>query len=255
MLGLPDGITACLFDLDGVLTDTAAVHDAAWTADVRRVPADRAERLGGGFVPFDPAPDYNRVRRRPAARRRRAHLPRLAAASPCPRAARTTRPTRRRCTGSATARTRCCCGPSTGTGCEVYAGSVAYLHAARDAGLRRAVVSASANTRQVLDVAGLADLVEVRVDGVTVRAEHLRGKPAPDTFLAAAGAARRRAGPGAPCSRTPWPGSRPAGPAGSASWSAWTGSGHADALREHGADVVVRTWPSCWRRCSADGPQ
>jgi HAD superfamily hydrolase (TIGR01509 family) len=63
---------------------------------------------------------------------------------------------------------------------------VDYLHAARDAGLRRAVVSASANCKDVLEAAGIADLIEVRVDGVTAREQGLPGKPAPDTFLVAA---------------------------------------------------------------------
>ena len=69
---------------------------------------------------------------------------------------------------------------------EVYPGSVEYLRAARDAGLRRAVVSASANCKDVLEAAGIADLLEVRVDGVVARALNLPGKPAPDTFLHAA---------------------------------------------------------------------
>jgi HAD superfamily hydrolase (TIGR01509 family) len=71
-------------------------------------------------------------------------------------------------------------------GVEVYEGSRRYLEAARDAGLRRAVVSSSANTAQVLEVTGLAPLIELRVDGVTARERGLPGKPAPDTFLAAA---------------------------------------------------------------------
>ena len=69
---------------------------------------------------------------------------------------------------------------------QVYDGSVAYLKAATDAGLRRAVVSASANCKDVLEAAGIADFIEVRVDGVTARAQNLPGKPAPDTFLNAA---------------------------------------------------------------------
>ena len=66
---------------------------------------------------------------------------------------------------------------------QVYPGSVDYLHAARDAGLRRAVVSASANCRDVLRAAGIEDLLEVRVDGIVARELGLPGKPAPDTFL------------------------------------------------------------------------
>ncbi len=71
-------------------------------------------------------------------------------------------------------------------GVEVFEGSRRYLKAATEAGLRRAVVSSSANTREVLELTGLDEFVEQRVDGVTLREEHLRGKPAPDTFLRAA---------------------------------------------------------------------
>jgi HAD superfamily hydrolase (TIGR01509 family) len=71
-------------------------------------------------------------------------------------------------------------------GVHVFEGSRRYLQAAEKAGLRRAVVSSSANTREVLDVTGLAQYVEQIVDGVTIRTEGLKGKPAPDTFLAAA---------------------------------------------------------------------
>ena len=108
-------------------------------------------------------------------------------------------------------------------GVFAYPGSVAYLRDAQRAGLRRAVVSASANCHAVLVAAGLDDLVEVKVDGIVAAHEGLRGKPAPDTFLAAAerwGSHPRRP----PSSRTPWPGSRPAGPEGSGtSWGS-TGS-------------------------------
>jgi HAD superfamily hydrolase (TIGR01509 family) len=69
---------------------------------------------------------------------------------------------------------------------EIFEGSRRYLEAARDAGLRRAVVSSSANTADVLEVTGLAPLIELRVDGVTIREEGVAGKPAPDTFLLAA---------------------------------------------------------------------
>src|SRR2546421_6398929 len=71
-------------------------------------------------------------------------------------------------------------------GVQVYEGSVRYVRAVRDAGLHRAVVSASANCREVLQAAGIEDLFEMRIDGIVVEQRHLRGKPAPDTFLAAA---------------------------------------------------------------------
>jgi len=71
-------------------------------------------------------------------------------------------------------------------GVRPYEGSVRYLHAVRDAGVRRAVVSSSANCRDVLVAAGIEEFFEVRIDGVVAERDHLAGKPAPDTFLAAA---------------------------------------------------------------------
>jgi HAD superfamily hydrolase (TIGR01509 family) len=71
-------------------------------------------------------------------------------------------------------------------GVEVYDGSVRYVRAVRDAGLRRAVVSSSANCRDVLAAAHIEDLFEARIDGIVAERDHLRGKPAPDTFLAGA---------------------------------------------------------------------
>src|SRR5207245_756545 len=73
-------------------------------------------------------------------------------------------------------------------GVKPYEGSVRYVCAVRDAGLHRAVVSSSANCKEVLEAAGIDDLFEVRIDAIVARNEHLQGKPAPDTFLAAAGA-------------------------------------------------------------------
>ena len=60
MLGLPDGITACLFDMDGVLTQTATVHNAAWAETFDAYLRRRAERTGEPFRPYDPHEDYTR---------------------------------------------------------------------------------------------------------------------------------------------------------------------------------------------------
>ena len=125
-------------------------------------------------------------------------------------------------------------------GVEVYEGSVRYVRAARDAGLRRAVVSSSSNCRDVLEAAGILDLFEEIVDGIVATREGLKGKPAPDTFLAGArrlgvdaaarGRVRGRASPA----------SRPAARAGSGASSASTGSATPTRCAPHGADVVVR---------------
>jgi len=123
-------------------------------------------------------------------------------------------------------------------GVEPYEGSVRYVEAAREAGLRRAVVSSSTNCRDVLAAAGIEDLFEVRIDGVVAEREHLRGKPAPDTFLAGARAL------GADASEAAVFEDALAGvAAGRAGGFAFVvgvdRTGQAKALREHGADVVV----------------
>lgn len=124
-------------------------------------------------------------------------------------------------------------------GVDVYDGSVRYVRAARDAGLRSAVVSASANTRNVLDAARIADLFEVRIDGVIAAEQHLRGKPAPDTFLAAA-----RALDVEPREAAVFEDALAGVAAGKGGGFGFVVGvdrvGQAKALREHGADVVVR---------------
>jgi HAD superfamily hydrolase (TIGR01509 family) len=123
-------------------------------------------------------------------------------------------------------------------GVQVYESSVRYVQAARDAGLRRAVVSSSANTQEVLAAAGIEDLFEARIDGVVAKREHLRGKPAPDTFLAGARALGLE--PGAAAVFEDALAGVEAGRAGSFRFVVGVDRvGQADALRKHGADVVV----------------
>ena len=180
MLGLPDGVTACLFDLDGVLTDTAAVHDKAWKATFDPFLVAR-----GDMRPFDPRADYDAYvdgkRREDGVRSflasRGIELPEGAADDP---------PDAPTVQGLGNRKNSLLLATIARDGVAVYEGSRRYLQAAAAAGLRRAVVSSSANTAQVLEVTGLAALVELRVDGVTAREEQLAGKPAPDTFLRAA---------------------------------------------------------------------
>ena len=185
MLGLPDGVTACLFDLDGVLTDTAAVHNRAWTQTFDEFLRRRSEATGEPFVPFDPGADYNaHVDGKKREDGVRAFLASrgvvLDEGTPDdPPAADTV-------WGVGNRKNELLLATLERDGVEVYEGSRRYLQAATDAGLRRAVVSSSANTAQVLEVTGLGAFVEVRVDGLTARARSLPGKPAPDTFLAAA---------------------------------------------------------------------
>jgi beta-phosphoglucomutase family hydrolase len=185
MLGLPDGVNACLFDLDGVLTQTAKVHDRAWKETFDAFLKARAEKTGDQFKAFDPEEDYNEyVDGKPRYDGVRSFLEsrgiRLPEGTP---------------SDPPDAETICGIGNRKNDlvlklikedGVEPYEGSVRFAKAARDAGLRRAVVSSSANCKDVLVAAGIEDLFEARVDGHTADEQHLKGKPAPDTFLAGA---------------------------------------------------------------------
>ena len=225
VLGLPAGVTACLFDLDGVLTDTASVHDRAWTQVFDEF---LRARDGAGFTPFDPDLDYGRY----VDGKRREDGIRAFLAS------RDITLRDQEVTAIGNRKNELLLQRIATDGVVVYDGSRRYLAAAKDAGLRRAVVSSSANTAQVLAVTGLADLVELRVDGVTAAQRSPAGKPAPDTFLAAAAdlgllpsqcAVFEDAEAGVQAGR--------AGAFGLVVGVDRTG--HAAALREHGADVVV----------------
>jgi beta-phosphoglucomutase family hydrolase len=237
VLGLPYGVTACLFDLDGVLTDTAAVHNRAWTEMFDTYLGDRAARSGDTFVPFDPDADYPRyVDGRPRPDGVRAFL--ASRGIRLPEGEPDDPPDAETVHGLGNRKNALLLRAIDRDGVRVFAGSRAYLAAARDAGLRRAVVSSSANTRQVLDVTGLADYVEDVVDGVAVRREHLRGKPAPDTFLTAA--QHLGVGPGQAAVFEDATSGVEAGRAGDFRWVVGVDRiGHAAELLSHGADVVV----------------
>lgn len=182
MLGLPDAITICLFDLDGVLTDTASVHRTAWKQTFDEF---LKARDGDGFTPFDAGSDYNRyVDGKPRQDGVRDFLTsrdiQLPDGSPDDDADADT------IYGVGTRKNNLVHEAIKRDGVDVYDGSRRYLQAARDAGLRRIVVSSSANTEMVLEVTGLAQYVEGRVDGTTLAQQHIKGKPAPDSFLAGA---------------------------------------------------------------------
>jgi len=178
-LGLPPAVRGALFDLDGVLTRTAVVHEAAWK--------DAFDALLQGFpgqAPFTHL-DYLRYvdgKPREAGVRdflasRALHLPEGSPDDPAdvPSVA-----------GVAHRKNEALLAHLRRDGVEVYDGSARYLRACVDAGIRRAVVSSSANTHEVLEAAGLMPLVETEVDGIVAKQQGLAGKPAPDTFLRAA---------------------------------------------------------------------
>ena len=185
-LGLPDGVEACLFDLDGVLTRTAAVHEAAWKEMFDAFLRRRADERGEPFEEFTGA-DYDRyVDGRPREDGTRAFLASRGIDLPDgtdddPAGSATV-------AGLATAKNEILLRRIRTDGVEVYDTSVDYVRAVRDAGLRTAVVSSSANTADVLRATGIEDLFDARIDGVVARERHLPGKPAPDTFLAGAAA-------------------------------------------------------------------
>jgi beta-phosphoglucomutase family hydrolase len=186
-LGLPAGISACLFDLDGVLTATARVHAAAWQQMFDAFLLERSAETGEPFQPFDVAADYRAyVDGKLRADGVRSFLASrgivLEEGSPAdPPAALTV-------AGLGTRKNAYFHEILRRDGVSVYEGSRRYVEAVRDAGLRRAIVTASTNCGEVLAAAGMEELFEARVDGVVAGRERLRGKPAPDTFLAAAAA-------------------------------------------------------------------
>jgi beta-phosphoglucomutase family hydrolase len=183
VLGLPDQVTALLFDLDGVLTKTATVHAAAWKEMFDAYLRQRAQ--GQPVEPFDADSDYGQyVDGKPRAdgvrsflHSRGIYLPEGRPEDP---------PGMETVHGLGNWKNEILHRRLHEDGVEVYEGSVRYVEAARDAGLRRAVVSSSANCREILVAAGIEELFEARVDGVLAKREGLRGKPAPDTFLAGA---------------------------------------------------------------------
>jgi beta-phosphoglucomutase family hydrolase len=235
VLGLPDGVTACLFDLDGVLTDTAAVHDAAWKQTFDSFLRERAD--GGDFVPFDYGDYLKYVDGKPRASGVRDFL--ASRGITLPEGSTNDPPDAATVNGVGNRKNQELTRRIHDDGVEVFEGSRRYLEAARKAGLRRAVVSSSANTEAVLAVTGLEEFIELRVDGVTIREEHLAGKPAPDTFLLAA----RRLGV-EPAHAAVFEDAIAGVQAGRAGdFGAVIGVdrvGQADALRENGASVVVR---------------
>ena len=184
-LGLPSGIRACLFDLDGVLTQTARVHAQAWKEMFDAFLRRRSEPSGEPFVPFDPVADYSAyVDGKPRYDGVRSFL--ASRGIELPEGEPSDPPSAETVCGLGNRKNELVLALLRRDGVQVYEGSVRYVRAVRDAGLHRAVVSASANTREVLKAAGIEDLFEVRIDGIVAADRHLRGKPAPDPFLAAA---------------------------------------------------------------------
>lgn len=237
MLGLPDAIRGCLFDLDGVLTQTASVHDAAWKQMFDEFLAERSRQTGEPFVPFDPKADYDDyVDGKPREDGTRSFL--ASRGITLPEGSPADPPDADTVHGLSTRKNDILLARLRSGSVAAYPGSVRYVRAVSDAGLRRAVVSSSANCEDVVRSAGLEDLFEARIDGVVAQREHFRGKPAPDAFLAGARALHLAA---ADCAvfEDALAGVE-AGRAGRFGFVVGVDRvGQADALSRHGADVVV----------------
>jgi beta-phosphoglucomutase family hydrolase len=237
VLGLPESVHACLFDLDGVLTDTASVHTKAWKVMFDAFLKERAEKSGEEFVPFDAGKDYREYvdgkKREDGVRSflasRDIELPE---GDPDDSADADT------IYGLGNRKNDAFQKTLHDDGVKVFDGSRRYLEAVAAAGVAAAVVSSSANTGEVLKITGLDRFIQQRVDGVTLREEHIAGKPAPDSFLRAAelldvepaeAAVFEDALSGVE-----------AGRAGNFGFVVGVDRvGHAEDLKSHGADVVV----------------
>lgn len=232
MLGLPETIRGCLFDLDGVLTQTATVHQAAW----KRTFDEFLRARDPQAAEFSDA-DYQRyVDGKPRADGVRDFL--ASRSIDLPEGTPDDGPDEQTVQGVATRKNDLVQAELDEHGVTVYEGSVRYLRAVKDAGLPVAVVTASANGEKVIAAGGFADLVDARIDGVVTAREGYRGKPAPDTFLAGARALGLQ--PGEAVVFEDAQSGVAAGRAGDFGYVVGVDRvGQADALREHGADVVV----------------
>jgi beta-phosphoglucomutase family hydrolase len=182
VLGLPDGIKALLFDLDGVLTQTMKVHQAAWKKMFDAYLKERAQRTGEPFREFtrddyesyvDGKPRFDGVRS--FLESRGIDLPEGTPDDP---------PDAETVGGLGNRKNALVLKVMAQDGVDPYPGTVRYLDAVREnGGFRSAVVSSSTNAEQALEAAGIADRFEARVDGKTIAEQGLKGKPAPDTFL------------------------------------------------------------------------
>jgi beta-phosphoglucomutase family hydrolase len=230
VIGLPDHVTACLFDLDGVLTGTAALHRAAWKETFDPLLAKR------GQEPFTEADYNNYVDGRPRFDGVRAFL--SSRGIELPEGPPDAQPSDDTIQGVGNRKNERVQVIIAERGVNPYPGSVRFLEAARKAGLRIAVVTSSANGEAVLDAAGLAKYVEARIDGVVITERKLRGKPAPDSFLAGAEALNT-----APVNAAVFEDALSGVQAGRAGHFGYVVGvdrvGQAEELKAHGADVVV----------------
>lgn len=233
----PEDWQAVVFDMDGVLTDTARVHARAWK---QMFDDYLASRSGGGSIePFDLEEDYRRyVDGKPRYDGVRSFLASrgitLEEGDPKDEAGRET------VCGLGNRKNQLFLEQLDREGPERFDDAVELVKALREAGVPVAVISASRNAREVLTEAGILDLFDTRVDGVVAEESGLRGKPAPDVFIEAA----RRVG-AEPARSVVIEDARAGVEAGRRGEFGWVigvaRHGGAAGLREAGADVVVET--------------
>jgi beta-phosphoglucomutase family hydrolase len=238
MLGLPDQVAACLFDMDGVVTQTAVVHAAAWKETFDDFLREHAKATGTQFVPFDSVADYDAyVDGKPRLDGTRSFL--QSRGIELPEGTPDDPPGTQTIYGLSNQKNDLVLQKLAAGGVQVYQGSITYIRAVRDKGIATAIVSSSKNTKQVLDSAGIADLFDFRMDGVVAAERKLPGKPAPDTYLAAG----RELGFG-PDRAAVFEDALAGVESGRAGHFAFVVGvdrvGQAAELREHGADIVVK---------------
>jgi len=180
-----DKYDAVLFDLDGVITDTANIHAACWKQMFDAYLQQRAAERGEPFRPFEIATDYRLyVDGKPRFDGVRDFL--TSRGIQLPEGSPDDPPQAETVGGLGNRKNDLVNKVMEEGGVEPYEGSVKLIHQLRHQGFKIAVVTSSQNCEAVLKAAKLDTLFEVRVDGNVIRAQHLAGKPAPDTFLAAA---------------------------------------------------------------------
>jgi beta-phosphoglucomutase family hydrolase len=227
-----------LFDLDGVLTQTAKVHAQAWKQMFDEFLRGWYARQGEAFRQFALPDDYDTyVDGKP--RRDGVESFLQSRGIELPMGSPQDSPDEETIYGLGLRKNDIVLKLIDDEGVEPYEGSVRYVEAARDAGLHRAVVSSSTNCKDVLVAAGIENLFEVQIDGIVAEREHLNGKPAPDTFLAGADAFGAE-----PAQAVVFEDALAGVEAGRAGHFGFVVGvdrvGHAEALRQHGADVVVQ---------------
>ena len=249
---------AWLFDLDGVLTKTAAVHAAAWKEAFDGFLQEEGARRGKPFAPFDPGADYERyVDGEPRADGVRNFL--AARGISLPEGTDRDAADKRTVNGLGNRKNELLLKALKTSGVESYAGAVALVKVLRSQGTPTAVVSASENTAAALEAAGIAELFDARVDGHVVKERQLAGKPAPDSYLegarllgvdparsvvvedALAGVEAGRAG-------------RFGLVVGVNHHDSVGGHSYADQLHTHGADVVVTDLAEFWDKPGGGRP-